>query len=518
MKQLIAYTAIALLALASPAFAALSRGDVIIRHTNVVDVEHATTVPDQAVVVRGDNIVAVGPDADIARTWQAGQTVDGKGRYVMPGLWDMHVHFGGGTDLIPENQAVLPLYLANGITSVRDCAGDIADAVLSWRPEIRDGKLLGPQLFSSGAKLEGINPIWTGTLEVGTREQVDAALARLKSQHADFVKLTDSTFKPELFLYAVSRAKALGFKTSAHIPLGITVEQAVDAGLTSIEHISYAIKLGARDEAGIVADYRAGKINAATARERFARDFDPSVAREKYRWLASRGVFVTPTLYEMGVFDAAAHQHDPELKYIGPGLRETWVWRVERAQRETPQQRAAEKQQFALLQRILVMLQDAGVRILAGTDAGFLNSYIYPGFALHDELETYQAAGLTPQQVLVAATENGPAFFGLQDRYGSVAQGKAADLLLLASNPLKDVRATRDPVALVLRGHVYSDAALQQMLSEAARKVAQWNQDAQHESADISLWKVEGSAAAIGKGERYARDAREAQAAPQDKP
>lgn len=513
MKKLIQYAAIAMFAVTLPAFAATSMGDVIIRHVNVVDVEHGATIPDQAVVVRGEDIVAVGPDSGIAKTWQAGQTVDGKGRYIMPGLWDMHVHFGGGKDLIPENQAVLPLYLANGITTVRDCAGDIADAVLSWRADIRDGKLLGPQLFSSGPKLEGINPIWTGTLEVGTREQVDAALAHLKSQHVDFVKLTDSTFKPELFLYAISQAKAMGFKTSAHIPLGVTVEQAVDAGLTSIEHISYAINLGARDEAAIVADYRSGKINAATARKRFVQDFDPKVAREKYRWLASRGVFLTPTLYEMGVFDAAAHQHDRELKYIGPGLRETWVWRVERAQHQTAQQHVAEKQNFALMQRILVMLQDAGVRLLAGTDAGFLNSYIYPGFALHDEMETYQAAGLTPQQILVAATENGPAFFGLQDRYGSVAKGKAADLLLLASNPLKDVRVTRNPVALVVRGHVYADTSLQQMLGDAARKVDQWNQDADHESADIALWKVEGNAAAIGKGERYARDAREAHAA-----
>lgn len=155
----------ALLLLATPAFSA-EQADLIIHHATVVDVEHARTVPGQSVVVRGDDIVAVGDDRAIARAWTAPHRIQAKGRYLIPGLWDMHVHFGGGPDLIEENKALLPLYIAHGITSIRDASGDLPEQVLQWRAQIRDGSLAGPQLFTSGAKIEGLKPVWKGTIEV----------------------------------------------------------------------------------------------------------------------------------------------------------------------------------------------------------------------------------------------------------------------------------------------------------------------------------------------------------------
>jgi len=200
MKNLLLACAAAVLVATAPAFAADTKGDVIIRHATIVDVEHARTVADQAVVLRGNDIVAVGNDRDMAAQWQAQHSVDGKGRYLIPGLWDIHVHFGGGPELIEENKALLPLYIAHGITTIRDCSGDLPDQVLAWRDEIATGKLLGPQLFSSGAKLEGIRPVWKGTIEVGSRADVDAALLRLQKDRVDFMKITDSTLDPQLFL------------------------------------------------------------------------------------------------------------------------------------------------------------------------------------------------------------------------------------------------------------------------------------------------------------------------------
>jgi imidazolonepropionase-like amidohydrolase len=127
---------------------------------------------------------------------------------------------------------------------------------------------------------------------------------------------------------------------------------------------------------------------------------------------------------------------------------------------------------------ILPMLHEAGVTIMAGTDAGFLNSFNYPGIGLHDELALYVEKGLTPPQALSAATHAGPAWFDKLDRYGSLAQGKAADLVLLDRNPLQDIRATRAIHAVILRGKLYDRAALDQMLAEARRKVAAWNAQA----------------------------------------
>ena len=162
MKYLLSALAPALLAFAPPAFAAPKQGDVVIRHVTIVDVEAAKTIAGQAVVLKGDDIVAVGADAVIAKDWHAARTIEGKGGYLIPGLWDMHVHFGGGPELVEENKALLPLYVANGITTIRDCSGDLPEQVLAWRGEIAAGSLFGPRLLTSGAKIEGIAPSGKG--------------------------------------------------------------------------------------------------------------------------------------------------------------------------------------------------------------------------------------------------------------------------------------------------------------------------------------------------------------------
>ncbi|HET9394430.1 MAG TPA: hypothetical protein VFO36_00120, partial [Nitrospiraceae bacterium] len=125
---------------------AQSPADVLIRHATIVDVEHARLIADQAVVTSGNKILAVGPDAQIAQAWRASKTLDAGKRFLIPGLWDMHVHFGGGPDLIEENKALLPLYIAHGITTIRDASGDLPEQVLAWRREIASGALFGPTL------------------------------------------------------------------------------------------------------------------------------------------------------------------------------------------------------------------------------------------------------------------------------------------------------------------------------------------------------------------------------------
>ena len=482
MKLPFAILASALFGLASPAFAAAGQGDVMIRHVTVVDVEKAKTVAGQAVVLRGADIVAVGADASVAKNWRAKRVVEGKGRYLIPGLWDMHVHFGGGPDLVEENEALFPVYVANGITTIRDCSGDLADQVLAWRGEIASGALLGPRLLTSGAKIEGIAPVWKGTIEVGSEADIDAALARLSQRDkVDFVKITDNTLKPELFLYALKQAKALGVKTSGHIPMALTTEQAVDAGINSIEHLDYAYNAGARDEAAIAADFAAGRIDRAEANRRLDAGFDRDTAMAAYRRFAAKGVSVTPTLNGSRIIaylDRDDHSKDAGLAYIGPKLRKTYDWRIERAAKADAAAVAARHKQIDDVATILPLLAEAGVPIMAGTDAGFLNSFNYPGFGLHDEIELYTQKGLTPAQALASATRAGPAWFGWLDRYGAIKPGMAADLVLLRQNPLDDIAATRAIDTVVMRGKIHDRAALDQMLADARAKVAAWNADA----------------------------------------
>lgn len=465
-----------LLMLAAPAFSA-EQADLIIRQATVVDVEHARTQSNQSVVVRGADIVAVGEDKTIARQWRAPRQVNAKGRYLIPGLWDMHVHFGGGPELIEENKALLPLYIAHGITTIRDASGDLPAQVLQWRGQIRDGSLMGPQLFTSGAKIEGVKPVWKGTIEVGNQADLDAAFVRLKEDKVDFVKITDSTLSPDLFLAAVRGARANGLRASGHIPMALTVQQAVDAGISSIEHLDYAYKAGVKNEAEIAAAFADKRIDRAEANRQLDAGFDPATAMAAYRGFAAKGVYVTPTLNGgriLDFLDQDDHANDPYLAYIGPKLQATYAWRVERAAKATPAQIKARHREYHQVAAVLPMLQQAGVTIMAGTDAGFLNAFNYPGIGLHDELSLFVKEGLTPAQALSAATRAGPSWFGMLDRYGGIAAGKAADMVLLDANPLQDITATRRIDTVLLRGQVYDRKALDGLLEQTRAKVAAW--------------------------------------------
>lgn len=474
-RSLLSITLATVFSLGGLAVQAAERVDLLIEGATVIDVATGVLSPKTTVAVRGGDIVAVTPTAIARKNYTASKVVQADGRFVMPGLWDNHVHFGGGPELIDENKALLPLYLAHGITSVRDASGDLPQGVLAWRDEVASGKLLGPTIYTSGPKIEGLKPIWKGTLEVGDEAQVEAALTKLQGLHVDFVKVTDNTLTPDLFLYTLKQAKARGLTTSAHIPAAITVDQASEAGLGSIEHMGYALKMGSPQEAQIAADVAAGRITGAEAGVRTLATFDGATASAAFRRLAARGTFVTPTLNGSKItayLDQDNHASDPYLAYIGPGLQGTYAWRVERAAKDDAAAIARRHSVYEKNVSLLPLLHAAGVSILAGTDAGFLNSFNYPGIGLHDELQIFVGGGLTPLQALQASVINGPRFLGKSERYGAVAPGKAADLLILDHNPLTDITATRQIHGVVLKGRYFDRAALDQMLENAREQVA----------------------------------------------
>jgi imidazolonepropionase-like amidohydrolase len=258
------------------------------------------------------------------------------------------------------------------------------------------------------------------------------------------------------------------------VPVALTLDRVSEAGLGSIEHMSYLLRGGSPREAELSAAVAAGRMPAADAVTAMIDSFDEATALATFGRLAARGTAVTPTLNGsriLAYLDQDDHATDDYLKYIGHGLRATYQGRVTRAAADDAAAVARRHDRFERSAALVPLLQRAGVRILAGTDAGFLNSFNYPGIGLHDELALLVTSGLTPQQALVASVVNGPAFLGKGD-YGAVAAGKAADVVLLDRNPLQDITATRAVRGVLVAGRYLDRAALDGLLAGAASRAA----------------------------------------------
>lgn len=441
--------------------------DILIKDVHIVNTKTGALIKNQSIGINADTITKITP-LNQSINWTADKTVIAKDKYVIPGLWDMHMHFGADT-LISENKNMLPLYFANGVTTIRDCAADISPSVLKWRGQIEKGELIGPTIFTSGPKLEGKNSIWPGDLEIENEEELNPALDSLDKLQVDFVKITDNALSPELFLKSVEKATQRGYKTSGHVPFALPINEVSNAGLTTIEHMSYMLKAGAANELEAIEKYKKGEIDFSTANSLINQSFDETTALNKYKQLAKNGTAIVPTLIGnriISYWDEDDHHDDTELQYIGPGIIKTYQGRVNRAKEASPEAIDARHKNYQKLVSLIPIIKESGMLIIAGTDAGFLNSYIYPGFALHDELEIYEKAGLTPLEVLQTSVINGPKYFGLSDKYGSVTEGKVADLLILNSNPLEDIKATRDIDYLIKKTKVYDKAQLEAMLQD----------------------------------------------------
>lgn len=461
----------------SSAFGQTKKISLIIENVNIVDVVNNKIIPNQTLYINNDLIIETGKSTVPSKKYIAQQTINAKDKFIMPSLWDMHVHFGGDT-LIVENKLLLPLYIAMGISHVRDCAGDISLSVLEWKKAIEKDELLGPTIFTSGPKLEGINSIWPGDLEIADEQGLSKALDSLQKLKVDFIKITDNTLHPDLYLKSIQEARKRGYKITGHIPSAMNVETFSKNGLSAIEHIGYLQRSASNNEDSITRWRSTGKINSREASELYLKSFDSATAIKRFKQLASNGTAVVPTIngsYITTYLDVDNHENDDYLKYLGPALKRTYNWRIQRAANDNKEAISFRHQNFEAAANLLPLLHNAGVTILAGTDAGYLNSFNYPGLGMHHELAIMVKYGLTPQQALLCSIVNGPAFFNQSAQYGAVATNKKADLLLLNKNPLAAIENTQSIDAVVIKGRFINRKELDKMLKEIEEEVRRLN-------------------------------------------
>ncbi|MBN8730106.1 MAG: amidohydrolase family protein [Acidobacteria bacterium] len=457
---------------------------IAITGVNVVDLTAGTIVPGQTVVVTGNRITALGPAASTRPPAQT-QVIDGSGHYLMPGLWDMHVHLRSNPvdrdrPLVDENAATLELFLAHGVVGVREMGGDLHEHVLRWRDEIAAGKRLGPRILTAGRKLDGAVPSWPGSVSTMSAADAREAVKQMKKEGADFIKVYYNEVELPLLRAVLEEAHAQGLKVTGHLPRNLTLAAALEAGLDGMEHGMYLRTPKPEVWESYLAEGRQrAKVSiAADGAETTKRQLwmhDAGEAGRIYAQLAARPFWVTPTLmvearvrYEISEqkFDS-----DPRKRFFDPAI---WAsWNPETGRRRPPSGAVLEalKKSARQVRELTVQAHKAGVPLLAGTDCGVSNNYVMPGWSIHEELAMMVEAGLTPAEALRTATSNAARWRGTEATEGAVAEGMRADLLLLRANPLTAIGATRELEALILGGRIFPRSQLDAMLRAAASRV-----------------------------------------------
>ena len=432
---------------------------LIIHDVTVIDATGGPAQADRTVIVRDGKIEEIGSSAGGVGGKLSGVHVDGGGKFLIPGLWDMHVHMVFG-DWFPHGKEVtLPLFIANGITGVRDMGGEL-EVLQQLRKEIAAGTLIGPRMVISGPMLDGPQPRFPSSVAIATPEDGRRAVDDLKRRGADFIKLQSLIPREAVFAIA-EEARKQGIPFVGHVPDSVRASEASNAGQKSFEHL-----IGIFEGSSPLEDEF---LKGTKTQGQFLSTYDPRRAAALFALLAKNHTWQCPTLvWERGgnLIDQTDFAHDTRAKYA-PAYWKDVTWRrfTQQIVHEFNSDDLGTRQRFVEKElEVVNAMHRAGIPFLAGTDTP-PGVYVFPGFSLHEELQRFVAAGFTPMEALQTATLNPAKFLGIDDRLGTIEKGKLADLVLLDANPLDDIRNTQKIAAVIVNGRYLSRADLDRMLA-----------------------------------------------------
>jgi imidazolonepropionase-like amidohydrolase len=400
---------------------------------NVVDVVDGRILPNRTVTINGDVIEGV---TENGAPPAGARVIDGRGKFLIPGLWDMHSHHQA------SGAESLELYLANGVVGTRDMGSDL-DFILPLRDRVRRGELTGPEIVAAGPMLDNAPPDWPFRRRVTNAQEAREAVRDLATRGVDFIKVHNNTPR-DVFFAIADEAPKLGLSFAGHVPLAVTITEAAASGIKSIEHLSEFRVF--RECAGAVQPY------------------DAERCRHLFDQLAATNVWQTPTLGLYRVLpDVFSGKPMPHAEYASDSLLELTRRNIEASK--------LDEQTLSFLRSMsttsLVAIRDMLARgndFLAGCDGGV------PGFCLHDEMQALTEAGLSPVQALQTATINPARFLGRARTEGTIDVGKRADLVLLDADPLTDIRNTGRIAAVILHGRVLSKADIDRTITAHRRR------------------------------------------------
>ena len=451
-----------------------------IDNVNVVDVATGTVLAGQRVVITGSRITALAADPALPVPPNAVR-IDGAGKYLIPGMWDMHVHVTGS----PASNHMLGLFLANGITGVRDM-GSSVDGLIAVRAQIDSGRVLLPRVIGSGVLVDGKPIVYQGiTWAVTTPDEARKAVDSLARRGVNFIKAYEM-LRPEVYTALAEQSKVRRLPFAGHLPLMVSAEDAVRAGHKSFEHLR-GLEIACSSKADSLRGVAAAMIERgkdspgmqvrssihAALRPRAYETYEEGQCSALIQQMAQAGAWQTPNIV---LASQQAFRHDTTtffqrwVLYLPAGQREGY----RRTGEPLPDTDRARAQMAQATQRAdwflktTKRLHDAGVRVLPGSD--FPNPVMIPGASLHEELVLLVRAGLTPAEALRSATQNPAIYLGMTDSLGTIATGKSADLVLLDANPLADIRNVSRVHSVWRGGRYLSRGAIDLMLEGFAKR------------------------------------------------
>lgn len=432
-------------------------------NVDVIDVETGTLMEDRTVLVQDKRIAAILDDG--AALPEGVELIDGEGRYLIPGLNDMHVHMN-----VPYHA---PLHLAYGITTVRNMWGlPITQKLIE---AIEGGEWLGPHIVTTGPLIDGPGSYWQGATMTDDPDEARAEVARQAEAGYKFIKIYNR-LSPEVYAAIVDEAKARGVGFLGHVPDAVPIEQAVRDGMMSIEHYT-----GFDDALWRTAFSDRDSFLEAVEKGELALEDKVDTARRDalFTLLAEQGTAIVPTTivkraWRSDCEQSTAIREREEMRFIPSGLAAWWAGNSAcDPDGMSPEWVRANRQIVALEQQWTLQLHEAGVLLLAGSD--IVNPLTFPGESLHEELELFVEAGLTPAEALRTATMNAGTYFG-DPAHGRVAVGSQADLVLLTANPLEDISNTRSIEGVMVDGRWLNAASLDAFREWSAQGIALANE------------------------------------------
>jgi imidazolonepropionase-like amidohydrolase len=410
---------------------------------NVIPMDKEAVLSDQTVVITGGKIASIEPAAK-AQVPAAAVKVDGKGKFLMPGLGELHAHIPGGKVPDADIERTLFLYVANGVTTIRGMLGDPRHLV--YRDRVAKGEVLGPLVYTSGPSFNG-NSAKTPAIAA-------EMVVEQKKAGYDLLKIHPGVPR-DAFDAMAAKADELRIPFAGHVPEAVGLMRALEARYRSIDHLDGYVEALVPNPAG-----------SQTFGVNLVAQADESRIPALVKATAAAGTWQVPTeillVNWLNDENPETMARWPEMKYVAPETLAKWVAQKQGFAAKYPQ---ADRQKLLALRRKLIKaLHDGGVPFALGSDAP--QTWNVPGFAAHRELGAIVAAGLTPYQALKTGTANVGTYFGTASTTGTIAAGKRADLVLLDANPLTDIANSSRIAGVVVNGRWLSKADIDQRLGE----------------------------------------------------